>query len=77
MPQGGKNLVVASPIEVVVRPDDEVNGPNLLVRYLETETLQEIYDGLQGQKDIDVVVLYDTDLTEVAEEASFVRGLYR
>ena len=74
---GGTNFVPEGPIEALVRPNDEVNGPNFEVRYHDdVDTLQEILDALLAQGVVDVVDIYGTDLTAIPEEPPFVRDLY-
>ena len=74
---GGENYVPESPIEALVRPNDEVQGPNVEVRYhADVDTLQEILDALLAQGEVDVVEVYGTDLTAVPEEPPFVRSMY-
>ena len=49
-PMGGENFVPEGPIEALVRPDDEAQGPNVEVRYhADEDTLQEILDALLAQ----------------------------
>ena len=74
---GGSNPDVAGDITAEVKPDDEVNGPNVEVRYhADHDTLQEILDALIEQGEVDVVEIYGTDLSEEPEEPPFTRAMY-
>jgi len=75
---GGANPVPTGVIEAIPRPNDEVNGPNILIRYhADHDTLQAIAAAImEGGSRVNVQVLYDTDLTSDAEEPPFARGFY-
>ena len=75
---GGVNPVPESGIEALARPDDEVNGPNILVRYhAGHDTLQAILTAINDAGgDVKATPLYDTDLTIDPEEPPFRRGFY-
>ena len=74
---GGEDFVPAGPIEALLRPDDEVQGPNIEIRYHDDhDTQQEIFDALLAQGAVDVVEIYGTDLTLVPEEPPFIRDMY-
>ena len=76
-PSGGENFVPEGDIEALVRPDDEVQGPNVEVRYhADHDTLQEIIDALIEQGEVDVTDTYGTNLDAVPEEPPFIRGMY-
>ena len=78
-PTGGVDYIAPSPIEMLSRPNDEVNGPNLEMRYHSTDTGQEIKDGLiaSGRTEgKDFIVLWGTDLSSLMEEPGFIRGFY-
>ena len=76
VPTGGENLVPEGPIEALIREDDEVQGPNVEVRYhADHDTLQEVLDALLAQNDVGVVETYGTDLTAVPEDPPFIRSM--
>ena len=76
VPMGGLNEEMASDVEAVLRPNDEIDGPNILLRYLETDTLQTIFDKLTEQNVVRATVVYNTDLTANPEAPPFSRSLY-
>ena len=76
VPTGGLNEEMASSVEAVLRPNDEIDGPNILLRYLETDTLQMIFDRLTEQNVVRATVVYNTDLTANPEAPPFSRSLY-
>ena len=74
---GGSNFVPEGDIEALVRPNDELNGPNIEVRYhADHDTLEEILAALIEQGEVDVVDIYGTDLTVVPEDPPFVRDMW-
>ena len=74
---GGSNFVPEGDIEALVRPDDELNGPNIEVRYhADHDTLQEVLTALLAQDEVDVVDIYGTDLTVVPEDPPFIRDMW-
>ena len=76
VPTGGENLVPEGPIEALIRADDEVQGPNVEVRYhADHDTLQEVLDALLAQNDVGIVETYGTDLTAVPEDPPFIRSM--
>ena len=76
-PTGGENPVAPSAIEALVRPDDEVNGPNVEVRYHPSlDSLQDILDALIAQGAVQVEEIYGTDLDEQPEATGFERAMY-
>ena len=77
-PTGGRNEVEAGTIEILVRPEDEVDGPNVLLRYADTSNLQAILDGFTANNPerATIEVVYGTDLTANPESPPFVRSFY-
>ena len=77
-PTGGDDYVPAGEIEALVRPNDEVNGPNIEVRYDPArENIGQIATALNAQGAVNVVEVYGTDNTATPEEPSFVRSMYQ
>ena len=76
-PTGGRNETMAGPTEAEARPDDEVDGPNIQVRYDAAETLQDIYDSFVANNSggFTFTLVYGTDPTAIAETAPFSRTL--
>ena len=76
-PSGGSNYVPASPIEALVRPNDQVNGPNIEIRYDETtDTINDIADALELQGLVDLIETYGTDPTASPEDTPFIRSMF-
>ena len=77
-PTGGRNEVEAGTIEILVRPEDEVDGPNVLLRYADTQDLQAALDGFiaNNPEKATIEVVYGTDLTANPESPPFVRSFY-
>ena len=77
MPTGGSDYVPPSPAEVLVRPNDQVNGPNIEVRYhADNDTLAEILAATSNNDaGVQVVEVYGTDNTANPESPGFARGL--
>ena len=74
---GGSNFVPEGDIEALVRPNDELNGPNIEVRYhADHDTLQEVLTALIAQNAVDVVDVYGTDLSAVPEDPPFIRDMW-
>ena len=74
---GGSNFVPEGDIEALVRENDELNGPNIEVRYhADHDTLQEILTTLIAQNAVDVVDIYGTNLSAVPEEPPFIRDMW-
>ena len=74
---GGSNFIPESGIEALVRPEDELNGPNIEVRYhADVDTLQEILTTLLAQGAVDIVDVYGTDLSAVPEDPPFIRDMW-
>ncbi|MCY3623066.1 MAG: hypothetical protein OXH68_15330 [Gammaproteobacteria bacterium] len=77
-PTGGANGVEETPLEALVRPDDQAHGPNVEVRYhAGADTLQDIADALALQGIVNVVVVYGTDLTKLPESPPFTRSMFQ
>ena len=77
-PTGGRNEVAAGTIEILVRPEDEVDGPNVLLRYADAHTLQDTLDGFiaNNPENATIEVVYGTDLSANPESPPFVRSFY-
>ena len=74
---GGSDFVPEGDIEALVRPNDELNGPNIEVRYhADHDTLQEILTALIAQNAVDIVDVYGTDLSAVPEDPPFIRDMW-
>ena len=74
---GGSDFVPEGDIEALVRENDELNGPNIEVRYhADHDTLQEILTTLIAQNAVDVVDIYGTNLSAVPEEPPFIRDMW-
>ena len=74
---GGSNFVPEGDIEALVRENDELNGPNIEVRYhADHDTLQEILTALLAQNAVDIVDVYGTDLSAVPEDPPFIRDMW-
>ena len=79
MPTGGEDAEEAGAIEASLHPDDEVNGPNLLVRFDQSaDTLQEIFDALTAQTPnvVRPMAIAGTDLTARPEAVPFTRPFF-
>ena len=77
VPTGGRNEVIAGVTEVLVRPEDEVDGPNILLRYDPTDDLQTILEGFTANSGgANIQVPYGTDLTASPEAVPFTRSFY-
>ena len=76
-PSGGSNYVPPGPIELLVRPDDQTNGPNIEVRYhASQDTIAEIFtDTKVNSQGVGVVVVFGTDDSMAPEAPGFTRGL--
>ncbi|MYE05695.1 MAG: hypothetical protein F4Y04_00460, partial [Chloroflexi bacterium] len=80
-PSGGSNYVPPSPIEFLVRGEDEADGKNIEVRYhADHDTLQEILDAslvsAQNPGGAKVIDVFGTDLSVAPEEPPFRRRMY-
>ena len=74
---GGSDFVPEGDIEALVRENDELNGPNIEVRYhADHDTLQEILTTLIAQNAVDIVDVYGTNLSAVPEEPPFIRDMW-
>ncbi len=74
--QGGRDEIPPG-IDLLAQPEDEVNGPNILVKYdpADETTLQALLDELEeNDQGVTIVVPYGTDLTAAPEAVPFVRG---
>lgn len=71
---GGRNAIPPS-IEVIAQPEDAVNGPNILVKYDATDTLQDVLDDLEeNDQGVTITVRWGTDMTANPEAPPFARG---
>ena len=73
---GGRDEIPPG-IDLLAQPEDEVNGPNILVKYdpEDETTLQALLDELEeNDQGVTIVVPYGTDLTAAPEAVPFVRG---
>ena len=78
-PTGGRNFVAAGPIEILSRPDDEVDGPNILLRFKPSaDTIQEVLDGFLAMNNggFSFTLVYGTDPTAHPEAVPFNRSFY-
>ena len=80
-PLGGSDYIAPSPIEFLVRDEDEADGKNIEVRYHHDEdTLQEIIDAslvsATNPGSAKVVEIFGTNLAEEPEEPPFARPMY-
>ncbi len=75
-PTGGRNHVPAGLIELEARPDDETDGPNILIKYDASETLQNILDEFTENNNGGFVLtmVYGTNPDANPEAAPFVRS---
>ena len=73
--QGGRDEIPPG-IDLLAQPDDEVNGPNILVKYdpADETTLQALLDELEeNDQGVTIKVPFGTDLTAAPEAVPFVR----
>ena len=73
---GGRDEIPPG-IDLLAQPDDEVNGPNILVKYdpADETTLQSLLDALEeNDQGVTIKVPYGTDLTAAPEAVPFVRS---
>ena len=73
---GGRDEIPPG-IDLLAQPDDEVNGPNILVKYdpADETTLQALLDELEeNDQGVTIVVPFGTDLTAAPEAVPFVRA---
>ena len=80
-PFGGSNYIPPSPIEFLVRGEDEADGENIEVRYHhEHDTLREIFDAslisAQNPGRAEVVEIYGTDLDAPPEAPPVTKAMY-
>ena len=78
-PTGGRNFVAAGPIEILSRPDDEVDGPNILLRFKPSaDTIQEVLDGFLAMNNggFSFTMVYGTDPTAHPEAVPFNRSFF-
>ena len=76
-PTGGADREDADVLEAIARPEDEVHGPNVELRYDPSEeNLQAIHDALEAQGVVTVVGVYGTDLTANPENPPFSRTMF-
>ena len=78
-PTGGRNFVAAGPIEILSRPDDEVDGPNILLRFKPSaDTMQDVLDGFIAMNNggFSFTMVYGTDPTAHPEAVPFNRSFF-
>ena len=77
-PTGGRNAVPAGTVEVIARPEDETDGPNILVKYDEDRDLAyNLVNFLANNNGgFTFVVTYGTDITALPEAPPWVKSFY-
>ena len=77
-PTGGSDYEAADLLEAIIRPDDQDHGPNIEIRYDDTEdTLEDIVDALTAQGIVNIIEVYGTDLTLSPEPPGFERSMFQ
>ena len=79
LPYGGRNEVMRGPVMAIARPDDEVDGPNILIRYdPATDTMANMIQDFKANSDsgFTFTLLYNTALNAVPEAVPWNRTFY-
>ncbi len=78
MATGGRNAVLANITEAEARPDDELDGPNILLKYDDADDLDTIIAGFRANNNggFSFTLVYGTDGTANPEEPPFNRSFF-
>uniref|UniRef100_UPI003B51D2F1 hypothetical protein n=1 Tax=Candidatus Poriferisocius sp. TaxID=3101276 RepID=UPI003B51D2F1 len=77
-PSGGRNFVAAGLNEAEARPLDEVDGPNILVKYSTDDDLDTVIEHFRENNNggFTFVMVYGTDGSAAPEDPPFSRDFY-